>query len=130
VVGLAAAAFSEAVKEIACVFDPSLDVRLEFKSGTEGTVVLNAVLRLRKTRDGQRGTPLGIVIGTSIAFIGDIRLRGSTRLLDYYFPKEERVQLATPILNALLQLVGALQRVRLRANRSGGSTNNSNAMML
>jgi hypothetical protein len=93
VVGLAAAAFSEAVKEIAYILDPGLEVRLEFESGTESSLSLNAVLKVLKTRDGQRGTLLGIVLGTSIAFVGDIRQWGSTRLLDHYFPKEERVQL-------------------------------------
>jgi hypothetical protein len=94
VVGLAAAAFAEAVKEIAYILDPGLEVRLEFESGTESSLILNAVLKILKSRDGQRGTVLGIVVGTSIAFVGDVRQWGSTQLLDYYFSKEKRLELS------------------------------------
>jgi hypothetical protein len=73
VVGLAAVAFAEAVKEIAYILDPGLEVRLEFESGTESSLILNAVLKTLKSREGQRGTVIGIVLGTSIAFVGDVR---------------------------------------------------------
>ncbi len=93
VVGLAAAAFAEAVKEIAYILDPGLEVRLEFESGTESSLSLNAVLKTLKSREGQRGTVIGIIIGTSMAFVGDARQWGSTKLLDHYFSKEQRLQL-------------------------------------
>ncbi|MGJ4905330.1 hypothetical protein ACQR0V_27440 [Bradyrhizobium sp. HKCCYLS2058] len=108
VVGLAAAAFSEAIKEIAYVLDPGLEVRLEFDSGTEGSLSLNAVLKVLKSRDGQRGTLLGIVIGISMAFVGDVRQWGSTRLLDYYFPKEEHTQLDA---SDIARIASACQKV-------------------
>lgn len=71
-----------------------MEVRLEFESGTESSLILNAVLKVLKSRDGQRGTVLGIVVGTSIAFVGDVRQWGSTQLLDYYFSKEKRLELS------------------------------------
>jgi hypothetical protein len=38
IVGLAAAAFAEAVKEIAFILEPGLQVKLEFESGLEGSL--------------------------------------------------------------------------------------------
>jgi hypothetical protein len=45
VVGLAAAAFAEAVKEIAYILEPGTEVRLEFESGLEGSLKLKALLK-------------------------------------------------------------------------------------
>jgi hypothetical protein len=94
VVGLASAAFAETVKEIAFILDPGLEVRLEFKSGTEGSTSLNAILKTLKSREGQRGTIIGIVIGTSMAFVSDVRQWGSGKLLDHYFSEEKRQRLS------------------------------------
>jgi hypothetical protein len=73
VIGLAAAAFAEAVKEIAFILDPGMDVRLEFDSTTKASLSLNAVFKTLKTRDGQIGTLIGVIMGTSVAFVGDAR---------------------------------------------------------
>jgi hypothetical protein len=50
VVGLSAAAFAEAVKEIAFILEPGLEVRLEFDSGTEGSLKLKAIIKFRSRR--------------------------------------------------------------------------------
>jgi hypothetical protein len=60
VVGLAAAAFAEAVKEIAYILEPATEVRLEFESGLEGSLELKAILRKLGSREA-RGVLIGIV---------------------------------------------------------------------
>lgn len=90
VVGLAAAGFAEAVKEIAYILDPGMDVRLEFDSTTESSLVLNAIFKTIKTRDGQIGTAVGVLLGTSIAFVGDARQWGVGKLLDKLVSTETR----------------------------------------
>jgi hypothetical protein len=94
VVGLAAAAFAEAVKEIAHILDPGMEVRLEFQNASESSLSLNAVFKTLKNRDGQRGTIIGVIIGTSLAFVCDVRQWSSAKLLDHYFSQEKRQQLS------------------------------------
>jgi len=45
VVSRVAIALSEAIREVAYVLDPSIEIRIEFVSGTEGSLSLNNVLR-------------------------------------------------------------------------------------
>lgn len=45
VVARASIAFAEAVKEIAYIVDPSLSIRLEIESGTEGSLSINSVIK-------------------------------------------------------------------------------------
>jgi hypothetical protein len=58
VVGLSAAAFAEAVKEIAFILEPGLEVRLEFDSGTEGSLKLKAIIKSLTTPEGLRNALL------------------------------------------------------------------------
>ena len=46
-----ALAFVSAVRELAYILDPSLDLRVEFVSGTEGSFSLNAWLRSLNPKD-------------------------------------------------------------------------------
>ena len=48
VVAKAALAFDAAVKEMSYVLDPSITVRLEFDSGTEGSLKLNSIIKTIK----------------------------------------------------------------------------------
>jgi hypothetical protein len=93
VIGLAAAAFAEAVKEIAYILDPGMDVRLEFDSTTEASLSLNALFKTLRTRDGQIGTAIGVILGTSAAFLGDARQWGVGKLLDKLVSTETRQSL-------------------------------------
>lgn len=54
VVARAAIAFSEAIKELIFIFDPSLEVRVEFASGTPGSLSLNSIIRSLKAKAEQR----------------------------------------------------------------------------
>lgn len=46
VVARASLAFSKAIKEVAFIVDPSIEVRVELASGTEGSLSLNSLIRL------------------------------------------------------------------------------------
>jgi hypothetical protein len=54
VVARAAIAFSEAVRELAYVLDPTLELRVELASGTPGSLSLDTVLRAVKGADPQK----------------------------------------------------------------------------
>lgn len=45
VIAKASLSFAEAVREIAYIVDPSLTIRLEFESGTDGSLSVNSILR-------------------------------------------------------------------------------------
>jgi hypothetical protein len=94
VVGLAAAAFAEAVKEIAFILEPGLDVRLEFDSGTEGSLRLKAVLKSLKTKDSRRAALISIVGTIGLTLITDARGYGFGKLLDHFLAAEQRNELS------------------------------------
>ena len=52
VVGRAAAAFAEAVKEIAYLLEPGLEIKLEFDSGKEG------IRRRKRSRSARQLSPV------------------------------------------------------------------------
>jgi hypothetical protein len=73
VVGLSAAAFAEAVKEIAYILEPGLEVRLEFDSGTEGSLALNAIIKSLKTPEGRRTALVSVVATIGLMLVNDVR---------------------------------------------------------
>jgi hypothetical protein len=73
VVGLAAAAFAEAVKEIAYILEPGTEVRLEFESGLEGSLKLKALLKTLGSAKGRRGVLIGIISTVGLVLINDVR---------------------------------------------------------
>lgn len=79
VVARAALAFSAAIKEAAFIIDPSLEIRVELASGTEGSLSLNSILRNLKNAKGETLTL------AAIAFI--VLSWFSNHALDYAFDK-------------------------------------------
>lgn len=55
VVARASLAWSNAIKEIAYILDPSIEVRIELKSGTEGSLSLNSIIKT--VREIQKTNP-------------------------------------------------------------------------
>jgi hypothetical protein len=53
-VARAALAFSAAIKDLIYVLDPSLEVRVEFMSGTEGSLSINSIIKSLKEKAGER----------------------------------------------------------------------------
>ena len=77
VVARASLAFAAAVKDVAYIVDPTLDIRIELASGSEGSLSLNSILRNLKDHKGE-----AITLG-AVAFIILNWLGGN--LLDYGF---------------------------------------------
>lgn len=90
IVGLAAAAFAEMVKEIAYFQDPLTEVRLEFESGLEGSLELKAVLKTLGSKEGRRGLLIGVVSTVCLVLVNDLRMYGVEKLLDHYLMPEQR----------------------------------------
>lgn len=93
VVGLAAAAFADAVKEISYILEPGLDVRLEFDSGTEGSLKLKAIIKSLKTPESRRSALLSIIGTIGVTLVMDMRGYGVGKLLDHFLATEQRQQL-------------------------------------
>lgn len=66
IVAAASIAWSRAIKELAFIIDPSAEVRVELRSGTEGSLGLNTLIRLMKGID-RKALP-GIMIGLALWF--------------------------------------------------------------
>jgi hypothetical protein len=94
VVGLAAAAFAEAVKEISYILEPGLDVRLEFDSGTEGSLKLKAIIKTFKSPDSRRAALISIVGTVGLMLVNDARGYGFGKLMDAFFASEQRKELS------------------------------------
>jgi hypothetical protein len=104
VVGLAAAAFAEAVKEIAYILEPATEVRLEFESGLEGSLELKAILRKLGSREA-RGVLIGIVATVGIVLANDIETYGVGKFLDHYLMLEQRQQLSDEDIERIVRAV-------------------------
>ncbi|MET4722024.1 hypothetical protein ABIF63_006130 [Bradyrhizobium japonicum] len=90
-VARATLSFAAAVKEVAYVLDPSLEVSLKFASGTEGSLSLNTILKTlkEKTTDPATLTAIGLVV---LSWFGtDIRQYLMTQSLDAAFKTEKKL---------------------------------------
>jgi hypothetical protein len=94
VVGLAAAAFAEAVRDIAYILEPGLDVRLEFESGETGSLKLKAVLRSLQSTGAKRAALIAILSTVGGVLMADLRTYGVGKFLDRYLIPEQRLQLS------------------------------------
>lgn len=105
IVGLAAAAFAEAVKEIAFFLEPGIEVRLEFESGETGSLKLKALLKSLKSKDGQRGALIAVLSTVGLVLINDIRTYGVGKVLDSYLASEQRQQLSDGDIDRIAKAV-------------------------
>lgn len=62
VVARASLAFAAAVKDLAYVIDPSLELRIELASGTEGSLSLNSLLKSIRGKEGEAITLAAIAL--------------------------------------------------------------------
>jgi hypothetical protein len=94
VVGLSAAAFAEAVKEIAFILEPGLEVRLEFDSGTEGSLKLKAIIKSLTTPESRRKALVAIITTIGLTLVNDVRGYGVGKFLDHFLAPEQRKELS------------------------------------
>jgi hypothetical protein len=113
IVGLAAAAFAEAVKDIAYVLEPGIEVRLEFESGETGSLKLKALLKSLSTKDGQRGALVAVLSTVGLVLTNDVRTYGVGKLLDRYLLPEQRQQLSDEDIERIAKAVKAVSDGKL-----------------
>jgi hypothetical protein len=113
IVGLAAAAFADAVKEIAFILEPGIQVKLEFESGLEGSLKLKAVLKSLKSSDGRRGALVGIISTVGLVLVNDFRQYGVSKLLDSYLMPEQRQSLSDEDIARIANAVADVERGRI-----------------
>lgn len=113
VVGLAAAAFAEAVKEIAFILEPGLQIKLDFESGLEGSLKLEAILKSLNAADGRRGALVGIVSAVGLMLVTDLRQYGVGKLLDRYLMPEQRQSLSDEDIERIAKAVRGVHEGRI-----------------
>ncbi|MER8603351.1 hypothetical protein NKH48_06120 [Mesorhizobium sp. M1233] len=72
VVAKASLAFANAVREIAYIVDPSLSIKLELESGTEGSLSLNSVIRFIEKQIPDPVTRKIIVVSVVLWFMKEV----------------------------------------------------------
>lgn len=104
VVARASLAYSAAIKEVAYVLDPSLEIRVEVISGTEGSLSLNSIIRSIKDRADRRTLKaIGlIVLGW---FANDLRSYGVSEVLDSLLKPEVTVTLTQDDIDQIARQV-------------------------
>lgn len=113
VVGLSAAAFSDAVREIAFILDPSLEIRIEFDSGTEGSLKLKAILRSLRSADAARNTLITVVCTVALTLAADLRTYSVGKLIDRLLLPEQRQELSDHDVDRIAKAVTNIQSGRI-----------------
>ena len=89
-VARASLAFAAALKEAAYILDPSLDVRIGFQSGTEGSLSINSVITsLRKALPHDRPTLMAMLFMALGWFGADVRSYYVGKGLDHVLGAEQ-----------------------------------------
>jgi hypothetical protein len=113
IVGLAAAAFAEAVRDISYILEPGLEVRLEFESGETGSLKLKALLKSLHTKDGQRSALIAVLSTVGLVLVNDVRTYGVGKLLDRYLIPEQRQQLSDEDIERIAKAVKAVNEGKI-----------------
>lgn len=113
VVGLSAAAFAEAVKAIADIIEPGLDLRLEFVSGTEGSLNLKAILKTLASPNTRRNALLAVIATVAGWLTNDIRTYGVVKLLDAFLFPQQRMQLSDDDIKRITKAITDINRGKI-----------------
>lgn len=109
VVGRTTAAFAEAIREIAFFLDPFLDIKLEFESGTEGSVNLKSIVRTMTSKKGVQATLIAIAVASAGALTKDLRTYAIGKLIDLYVIPEKRLQLTDEDIERIAAAIKNIQ---------------------
>ncbi len=92
VVSRAAIAWSQAVRELAYIADPSIEVRVELSSGTPGSLSLNAIVRVVKRTSAQHPKLTTIIISALTWFALEIASYTVESIMDYLLSDDAPVE--------------------------------------
>lgn len=91
----AALAFNAAIKELSFVLDPSQEIKVDFLSGTEGSLFLNSIIRFVKSKDlTSKKNLYRIAAAIFIYFAGHTRDYGVDKFLDKLIGLDDSVHLS------------------------------------
>lgn len=117
VVGRTAAAFAEAVREIAYIIEPGIEVRLEFESGTEGSLDLKArlkVLRAQvKTPEGRKAALVSVILVVGSVFASNLTSYGFGKFLDSFLTPEQRSVLTDEDIDRIVHAMKEAERGKI-----------------
>lgn len=88
VVARASLAFSKTVKELAYIIDPSISVRVELVSGTDGSLNLNSVIQAPKGVKISANARWGLLWGILVFFGPDIKNWAVAKFMDYVISRQ------------------------------------------
>jgi len=97
-------AFAEAVREIAYIIDPSLEITIDFASGTPGSLSLNTIIKnIKKTK--VPNATLKTIAFVVLGWLGnDLRAYGVGKFMDeLVFPIEQRQGLSDSEIRRIAQ---------------------------
>ena len=112
VVSRAAIAWASTISEIAYVVDPSIEIRIEFQSGTEGSLSINTMLRAVGDRLPDQRTIKTAMVSAAMWFVLEIGSWTVGNVLDWMngpdappviqeLSQEEREAIATEVVHRL-----------------------------
>jgi len=107
VVARASLAFAGAIRELAYVLDPSLEIKVQLASGTEGSLNLNSIVKSLKPADGKELT-LAAIGGIVLLWFGNHLLDWTfDEVMDHVSGKSSKVSVELHLdENQLKQLQG------------------------
>lgn len=82
VVGRVSVAFVTLVREVAFIIDPSLEIRVQLQSGTEGSLSLNTLLADLKDPATRKKTLIAVAIAIGIFFGPDLKSYVVSKVID------------------------------------------------
>lgn len=112
VVARASLSFASAVREIAYIVDPSITIKLDLESGTEGSLSLNSVVRFLKEQVSDPVTRRVIIVAVTFWFIKEIGAAvlgvGVSSILapDPRFSEEQENRIAEKVVELIERGVG------------------------
>ena len=109
VVGRTTAAFATVVKEIAFIINPAIEVKLEFDSGTPGSLSLKGLLK----GEGSPATYASILVLVGGWFVADLRAYGVSKLLDRLLTAEQRQALSDEDIDRLARRLKEVETGKL-----------------
>jgi len=93
--------------------NPSLDIRIEFESGTEGSLKLKALVKSQLTKARARAAILTVIGTVGVTLAADLRTYGVSKLLDRLFSIEQRQQLSDDDIERIAKAVTAVERGKI-----------------
>ena len=104
VVARASLAFASAVREIAFVLDPSLSMRVELVSGTEGSLSLNSLLRFFGKEDATARQNVKIIALSMVGFFTVQTIEfGYQQFLSYLTAQGGQTELSRAQINEMAE---------------------------